>query len=283
MGNAAYILVRLLSISAYMYILTFVVRLLFQGPHFNANSVRFQSSIVRVSVSADSSLSQNAHARIIQLIRATASEVPPSVQKSLSGGKRKIRIDGNSHLMLYLFDQAYMLKYDSTHGVFKGTISVLDESTLEINEKQLKVSKSDPADIPWGDSGADYAVESSGVFTTVDKASAHKKSYAPNMDVVSNASCTANCLAPLAKVVHEEFGIVEGILGYTDEDAVSNFSVGDTRSSIFDAKAGIGLNYSFMKLVSWFDNEWGILGIQLFYNNRVLDLIEHMALVAAPN
>ncbi|CAN1263165.1 Glyceraldehyde-3-phosphate dehydrogenase GAPCP2, chloroplastic [Linum perenne] len=294
---------------------------------------------------------------------------------------------------------AYMLKYDSTHGNFNGTITVLDESTLEINGKQIKISsKREPADIPWGDFGAEYVVESSGVFTTIDKAADHKKggatkvvisapsadapmfvvgvneqTYQSNMDVVSNASCTTNCLAPLAKVVHEEFGILEGlmttvhattatqktvdgpsmkdwrggrgasqniipsstgaakavgkvlpelngkltgmafrvptpnvsvvdltcrleksasyddvkaaikyasegplkgILGYTDEDVVSNDFVGDSRSSIFDAKAGIGLSSSFMKLVSWYDNEWG-------YSNRVLDLIGHMALVAS--
>ncbi|MBA0668234.1 hypothetical protein Goklo_001168, partial [Gossypium klotzschianum] len=239
----------------------------------------------------------------------------------------------------------------------------------------------DPAEIPWGKFGAEFVVESSGIFTTVSKASAHmkggakkvvisapstdapmfvvgvnEKSYKPSMNVVSNASCTTNCLAPLAKVVHEEFGIIEGlmttvhattatqktvdgpsmkdwrggrgagqniipsstgaakavgkvlpelngkltgmafrvptpnvsvvdltcrlqksasyetvkaaikrasqgplkgILGYTDEDVVSSDFVGDPRSSIFDAKAGIGLGNSFMKLVSWYDNEWG--------------------------
>ncbi|KAB5538561.1 hypothetical protein DKX38_016094 [Salix brachista] len=296
---------------------------------------------------------------------------------------------------------AYMFKYDSTHGVFNGTIMVLDDSTLEINGKQIKItSKRDPAEIPWGDFGAEYVVESSGIFTTVEKAAAHKKggakkvvisapsadapmfvigvnekTYKPSMDIVSNASCTTNCLAPLAKVVHEEFGIVEGlmttvhattatqktvdgpsrkdwrggrgaaqniipsstgaakavgkvlpelngkltgmafrvptsnvsvvdltcrleksasyedvkaaikyasegplmgILGYTDDDVVSNDFLGDSRSSIFDAKAGIGLSASFMKLISWYDNEWG-------YSNRVLDLIEHMAMVAAYN
>ncbi|KAL0909383.1 hypothetical protein M5K25_020247 [Dendrobium thyrsiflorum] len=297
--------------------------------------------------------------------------------------------------------QAYMFKYDSTHGVFKGTLKVVDESTLEINGKRIAVtSKRDPAEIPWGDFGAEYVVESSGVFTTMGKASAHlkggakkvvisapsadapmfvvgvnEKVYQPSMNIVSNASCTTNCLAPLAKVVHEEFGIVEGlmttvhattatqktvdgpsmkdwrggrgasqniipsstgaakavgkvlpelngkltgmafrvptpnvsvvdltcrlekdasyedvkaairfasegplkgILGYTDEDVVSNDFIGDSRSSIFDAKAGIGLSSQFMKLVSWYDNEWG-------YSNRVLDLIEHMALVCARN
>ncbi|CAA6668609.1 unnamed protein product [Spirodela intermedia] len=282
---------------------------------------------------------------------------------------------------------AYMLKYDSTHGVFKGTINVLNETTLEINGKRIAIT-----------CNRFYVIESSGVFTTLSKASAHLKggakkvvisapsadapmfvvgvnerSYDPSMDVVSNASCTTNCLAPLAKVVHEEFGIAEGlmttvhattatqktvdapskkdwrggrgagqniipsstgaakavgkvlpelngkltgmafrvptpnvsvvdltcrlekaasyddvkavikyasegplkgILGYTDEDVVSNDFIGDPRSSIFDAKAGIGLSTSFMKLVSWYDNEWG-------YSNRVLDLIEHMSLVSA--
>lgn len=294
---------------------------------------------------------------------------------------------------------AYMFKYDSTHGVFNGSISVVDESTLEINGKQIKVeNKRNPAEIPWGNYGVEYVVESSGIFTTLEKAAAHKKggakkvvisapsadapmfvvgvnenTYKPNMDIVSNASCTTNCLAPLAKVIHEEFGILEGlmttvhattatqktvdgpsmkdwrggrgaaqniipsstgaakavgkvlpelngkltgmafrvptpnvsvvdltcrleksssyedvkaairyaadgplrgILGYTDEDVVSNDFVGDSRSSIFDAKAGLALSSSFVKLVSWYDNEWG-------YSNRVLDLIEHMALVAA--
>ncbi|KAI8553203.1 hypothetical protein RHMOL_Rhmol06G0326000 [Rhododendron molle] len=369
------------------------------------------------------SSSQKCDARTLQSIKATATEIPPTVLKLQSSGKAKVGINGFGRigrLVLRIASSrddidvvavndpfvdakymAYMLKYDSTHGVFKGTIKVLDESTLVINGKQIKVSSiRDPADIPWGDYGAEYVVESSGVFTTIDKASAHKKggakkvvisapsadapmfvigvnesAYKPDMDVVSNASCTTNCLAPLAKVVHEEFGILEGlmttvhattatqktvdgpsmkdwrggrgaaqniipsstgaakavgkvlpelngkltgmafrvptpnvsvvdltcrleksasyedvkaaiknasegpllgILGYTDEDVVSNDFLGDSRSSIFDAKAGIGLSASFMKLVSWYDNEWG-------YSNRVLDLIEHMALVAANN
>nr|GEU76201.1 glyceraldehyde-3-phosphate dehydrogenase of plastid 2 [Tanacetum cinerariifolium] len=377
---------------------------------FKANS----SSFLRV----------NNNARCVTSIKATtATQLPPTVAKSGSGGKTKVGINGFGRigrLVLRIASfrddievvavndpfinsdyMAYMLKYDSTHGLFKGTINVVDESTLEINGKQIKVtSQRDPAMIPWGDSGADYVVESSGIFTTLDSASAHKKggakkvvisapsadapmfvvgvnetTYKPNMDIVSNASCTTNCLAPLAKVVHEEFGIVEGlmttvhattatqktvdgpsmkdwrggrgaaqniipsstgaakavgkvlpelngkltgmafrvptanvsvvdltcrleksasyedvkaaikyasegplqgILGYTDEDVVSNDFVGDSRSSIFDAKAGIGLSASFVKLVSWYDNEWG-------YSNRVLDLIEHMALVAATN
>ncbi|AQK68755.1 Glyceraldehyde-3-phosphate dehydrogenase, cytosolic [Zea mays] len=368
-------------------------------------------------------------ARNLEPLRAIATQAPPAMPQYSSGEKTKIGINGFGRigrlvlriatsrddievvavndpfidakymvrkLILIL---AYMFKYDSTHGPFKGSIRVVDDSTLEINGKKVTItSKRDPAEIPWGNFGAEYVVESSGVFTTTDKASAHLKggakkvvisapsadapmfvvgvnenSYDPKMNVVSNASCTTNCLAPLAKVVHEEFGIVEGlmttvhattatqktvdgpsmkdwrggrgaaqniipsstgaakavgkvlpelngkltgmafrvptpnvsvvdltcrieksasyddvkaaiktasegalkgILGYTDEDVVSNDFVGDSRSSIFDAKAGIGLSSSFMKLVSWYDNEWG-------YSNRVLDLIAHMALVSA--
>ncbi|BBH01439.1 glyceraldehyde-3-phosphate dehydrogenase of plastid 2 [Prunus dulcis] len=360
-------------------------------------------------------------ARSVQPIKATATELPPTIQRSGCGGKTKVGINGFGRIgrlvlrvatsrddieVVAVNDplvdakyMAYMFKYDSTHGVFDGSISVVDDSTLEINGKTIKVvSKRDPAEIPWGDYGVEYVVESSGIFTTVEKASLHKKggakkvvisapsadapmfvvgvnerTYKPNMDIVSNASCTTNCLAPLAKVIHEEFGILEGlmttvhattatqktvdgpsmkdwrggrgagqniipsstgaakavgkvlpelngkltgmafrvptpnvsvvdltcrlektssyedvkaairyaadgplrgILGYTEEDVVSNDFVGDSRSSIFDAKAGLALSSSFVKLVSWYDNEWG-------YSNRVLDLIEHMALVAA--
>ncbi|XVE53422.1 hypothetical protein DITRI_Ditri03aG0001900 [Diplodiscus trichospermus] len=373
-----------------------------------------------VSTRSSSSL-QKCNSRSIQPIKATATEIPPTVPKSRSSGKTKIGINGFGRIgrlvlrvatsrddidVVAVNDpfidakyMAYMFKYDSTHGSFKGTIRVVDASTLEINGKQIQVvSKRDPAEIPWGDYGADFVIESSGVFTTLAKASAHmkggakkvvisapsadapmfvvgvnEKTYKPSMDIVSNASCTTNCLAPLAKVVHEEFGIVEGlmttvhattatqktvdgpsmkdwrggrgagqniipsstgaakavgkvlpelngkltgmafrvptpnvsvvdltcrlqksasyedvkavikyaaegplkgILGYTDEDVVSNDFVGDSRSSIFDAKAGIGLSDSFMKLVAWYDNEWG-------YSNRVCDLIEHIALVGA--
>jgi len=389
----------------------------------NLNMSKHQSSLFGTSVPSGSSSLQTCSVRSVQPVKATATEAPPTVPRSRTGGKTRIGINGFGRIgrlvlrvaisrdgidVVSVNDpfidakyMAYMFKYDSTHGVFKGTIRVLDDSTLEINGKQIKVvSKRDPAEIPWGDFGADYVVESSGVFTTIEKASTHKKggakkvvisapsadapmfvvgvnekTYKPNMDIVSNASCTTNCLAPLAKVVDEEFGIIEGlmttvhattatqktvdgpsmkdwrggrgaaqniipsstgaakavgkvlpqlngkltgmafrvptpnvsvvdltcrleksasyedvkaaikyasegplrgILGYTDEDVVSNDFVGDSRSSIFDAKAGIGLNNSFMKLVSWYDNEWG-------YSNRVLDLIEHMALVASLN
>ncbi|CAL0326376.1 unnamed protein product [Lupinus luteus] len=386
-------------------------------------SIRFQNSMFGSSIPCESLVLRNCNARSIHPIKATATEIPLPVEKSKGTGKTRIGINGFGRIgrlvlrvatsrddidVVAVNDpfidakyMAYMFKYDSTHGPFKGTIKVIDDSSLEINGKKVKiVSKRDPADIPWGDFGADYVVESSGVFTTLDKASSHlkagakkvvisapsadapmfvvgvnEKTYQPNMDIVSNASCTTNCLAPLAKVVNEEFGIVEGlmttvhattatqktvdgpsmkdwrggrgasqniipsstgaakavgkvlpelngkltgmafrvptanvsvvdltvrlqkrasyedvkaaikrasegplkgILGYTDEDVVSNDFVGDSRSSIFDAKAGIGLSDSFIKLVSWYDNEWG-------YSNRVLDLVEHMALLGARN
>lgn len=287
-----------------------------------------------------------------------------------------------------------MLKYDSTHGVFKGTIEV-SGSDLIVNGKTVKFyTERDPSAIPWKDTGAEYIVESTGVFTTTEKASAHLKGgakrviiSAPSADapmyvmgvnektydgkaaVISNASCTTNCLAPLAKVVNDKFGIVEGlmttvhsytatqktvdgpsakdwrggrgaaqniipsstgaakavgkvipelngkltgmafrvptsnvsvvdltcrlekpasyetikaalkeasegelkgILGYTEDEIVSSDLNGNANSSIFDAKAGISLNDNFVKLVSWYDNEWG-------YSRRVLDLLSYVA------
>merc|ERR1712115_743931 len=288
----------------------------------------------------------------------------------------------------------YMFKYDSTHGRYKGEVCV-EGDKLKINGKEIAVfGERDPTAIPWGSAGADYVVESTGVFTTTEKASAHfqggakkviisapsadapmfvmgvnEDAYSPDMKVVSNASCTTNCLAPLVKVVNDNFDVVEGlmttvhvttatqktvdgpsnkdwrggrgaaqniipsstgaakavgkvipalngkltgmafrvptpdvsvvdltvrlekgasyadickcikdaskgslkgILGYTDEDVVSCDFLGDNRSSIFDAKAGIMLSSTFVKLVSWYDNEYG-------YSNRVVDLINYMA------
>lgn len=288
----------------------------------------------------------------------------------------------------------YMFKYDSTHGRFKGDVSTKD-GKLIVNGKEIAVfTEKEPSKIPWGQLGAEYVVESTGVFTTVDKCQPHLQAgakkvviTAPSADapmfvmgvnedkytgseaVVSNASCTTNCLAPLAKVIHEKFGIVEalmttvhsytatqktvdgpsnkdwrggrgaaqniipsstgaakavgkvipdlngkltgmafrvptanvsvvdltarlnkgakyeeicavikeaangplkGILGYTDEEVVSADFIGDTNSSIFDAKAGLALNDNFVKLVSWYDNEYG-------YSNRVVDLILFMS------
>jgi len=291
---------------------------------------------------------------------------------------------------------AYMLKYDSSHGVFKGDIDI-DGQDLVVNGKKIRFyGERDPASIPWGETGAHYVVESTGVFTTTEKAKAHltggakkviisapsadapmyvigvnENSYDGSADVISNASCTTNCLAPLAKVIHDKFTIIEGlmttvhsytatqktvdgpsskdwrggrgaaqniipsstgaakavgkvipelngkltgmsmrvptanvsvvdltvriekgatydeikavikeasegplkgILGYTEDEIVSSDLNGNTNSSIFDAKAGISLNNNFVKLVSWYDNEWG-------YSRRVLDLLVYIAKV----
>lgn len=137
----------------------------------------------------------------------------------------------NVEYMVYLF------KYDSTHGRFKGSVSHSGQS-LVVNGKEIRVfQERDPASIPWGEAGAEYVVEATGVFTTVDKCRAHLKggakkviitapsadapmfvcgvnldAYKPDMDIVSNASCTTNCLAPLAKVIHDNFGIEEGLM-----------------------------------------------------------------------
>ncbi len=290
----------------------------------------------------------------------------------------------------------YMFKYDTVHGQWKHhELKVKDDKTLLFGEKPVAVfGIRNPEEIPWGETGAEYIVESTGVFTDKDKAAAHLKGgakkviisapskdapmfvvgvneheYKPELDIVSNASCTTNCLAPLAKVIHDNFGIVEGlmttvhsitatqktvdgpsmkdwrggraasfniipsstgaakavgkvlpslngkltgmafrvptvdvsvvdltvrlekgasydeikaamkeasegklkgIVGYTEDDVVSTDFIGDNRSSIFDAKAGIALNKKFVKLVAWYDNEWG-------YSTRVVDLIVHMS------
>jgi len=288
----------------------------------------------------------------------------------------------------------YMFKYDSTHGQYKGSVEV-SNGKLVIDGQEIAVfNERDPAAIPWASAGVTYVVESTGVFTTVEKASAHhtggaekvvisapsadapmfvmgvnENSYSPDMKVVSNASCTTNCLAPVAKVIHDNYTIVEGlmttvhaltatqksvdgpsgkdwrggrgagqniipsstgaakavgkvipelngkltgmafrvptpdvsvvdltvrlgkeasykeicdklkeaslegplkgILGYTEDMVVSTDFLGDDRSSIFDANAGIQLSPTFVKLVSWYDNEFG-------YSNRVVDLIKFM-------
>ena len=133
---------------------------------------------------------------------------------------------------------AYMVKYDTAHGRFDGEVSNKDEHTLVVNGKEIKVyNEMDPANIPWGKDGVDYVLECSGVFTTMEKAEAHLKggakkviisapskdapmfvmgvnneTYDPSMNIVSNASCTTNCLAPLAKVINDNFGIVDGLM-----------------------------------------------------------------------
>ncbi len=304
----------------------------------------------------------------------------------------KVDVVGINDPFIDLEYMVYMLRYDTVHGQFKGTIETKGDK-LVVNGKEIAVYASmNPAEIPWKDCGAEYVVESTGVFTTTEKASAHiqagakkvvisapsadapmfvmgvnNNKYTKDMTVISNASCTTNCLAPLAKVIHEKFGIIEGlmttvhattatqktvdgpskkdwrggrgaafniipsstgaakavgkvipelngkltgmafrvptadvsvvdltcrlekaatydeikaavkaasenelngILGYTEDAVVSSDFISDARTSIFDAKAGISLNDNFVKLVSWYDNEWG-------YSNKVVDLIAY--------
>jgi len=289
----------------------------------------------------------------------------------------------------------YMFKYDSTHGRFKGEVKE-EGGMLVVNGQRIQVfQERNPADIAWAKVGAEYVVESTGVFTTVDKAKTHMtggakkviitapsadapmfvmgvnhEKYDPSLPIISNASCTTNCLAPLAKVINDNFGIEEGlmttvhavtatqktvdgpsgklwrdgrgafqniipastgaakavgkvipelngkltgmafrvptpdvsvvdltcrlkkgatyeeivavmkaasesdnwkgILGFTNEEVVSSDFTGDSHSSIFDAKAGISLSKNFVKLVAWYDNEYG-------YSCRVVDLIKYVA------
>ena len=291
---------------------------------------------------------------------------------------------------------AYMVKFDSAHGRFNGDIKS-EEGKLIVDGKTINVyNEMDPNNIPWGKEGVEYVLECSGVFTTMEKAQAHldagakkvlisapskdapmfvmgvnNKSYDPSMNIVSNASCTTNCLAPLAKVINDNFGIKEGlmttvhsttatqktvdgaskkdwrggraasaniipsstgaakavgkvipelngkltgmafrvptidvsvvdltcnlekpttyeeicaamkkasegelkgIVEYCDEDVVSSDFLSDEHTSIFDAKAGIMLTDTFVKLVAWYDNEWG-------YAHKLVDLAAYMASV----
>ncbi|KAK6201182.1 putative glyceraldehyde-3-phosphate dehydrogenase [Scheffersomyces amazonensis] len=289
---------------------------------------------------------------------------------------------------------AYMFKYDSTHGRYKGTVEAEGEY-LVINGKKIKVFQfKDPSEIPWGANGVEYVIESTGIFTKLAGAQKHidagakkviitapsadapmfvvgvnETKITPDLTIISNASCTTNCLAPLAKVINDEFGIKEGlmttvhsitatqktvdgpshkdwrggrtasgniipsstgaakavgkvipelngkltglslrvpttdvsvvdltvnlgratsyeeikavvkkaaegplkgVLGYTEDDVVSTDFLSSTYSSVFDAKAGILLSPTFVKLISWYDNEYG-------YSTRVVDLVEYVA------
>lgn len=289
---------------------------------------------------------------------------------------------------------AYMVKYDSIHGRFKGQVSSAD-GKLIVNGKEIKVyNEMDPKNIPWKAEGVEYVLECSGVFTTTEKASAHleagakkviisapskdapmfvmgvnNNTYTKDMNIISNASCTTNCLAPLAKIINDNFGITEGlmttvhsttatqktvdgaskkdwrggraasaniipsstgaakavgkvipelngkltgmsfrvptidvsvvdltcnlakpatyeeiclavkkasenelkgIVEYVDEDVVSSDFINDEHTSIFDAKAGIALTDTFVKLVAWYDNEWG-------YSHKLVDLAVYIA------
>lgn len=307
--------------------------------------------------------------------------------------EKNVKVVGINDPFISLDYMVYMFQYDSTHGRFKGTVTTEDNKLIINGHSIMIFAEREPAKIDWKSTGACYVVESTGVFTTIEKAKVHiqggaqkviisapsadapmfvmgvnEQNYKKDMSVVSNASCTTNCLAPLVKVIHENFTIAEGlmttvhavtatqktvdgpsskdwrggrgafqniipsstgaakavakvipemngkltgmafrvpvadvsvvdltvklvkgasydeikktvkaaadgplkgILGYIDEDVVSQDFCGDTHSSIFDARAGIALNDNFVKLVSWYDNEVG-------YSNRVVELMQHM-------
>lgn len=289
---------------------------------------------------------------------------------------------------------AYMVKFDTVHGRFNGEVSGKD-NILTVNGKEIKVyNEMDPHNIPWGELGVEYVLECSGAFTTLEKAQAHidagakkvvisapskdapmfvmgvnNEEYDPSMNIISNASCTTNCLAPLAKVINDNFGIkdglmttvhsttatqktvdgaskkdwrggraasaniipsstgaakavgkvipslngkltgmafrvptvdssvvdltcnlekpatyeeicaavkraseneMKGIIEYVDEPVVSSDFIHDSHTSIFDSTAGIALTDTFVKLVAWYDNEWG-------YSNKLVDLVRYIA------
>ncbi|GAY44030.1 hypothetical protein CUMW_079120 [Citrus unshiu] len=218
----------------------------------------------------------------------------------------------------------YMFKYDSVHGQWKhNELKVKDEKTLLFGEKPVAVfGFRNPEEIPWAKTGAEYVVESTGVFTDKDKAAAHLKKTvdgpsmkdwrggrAASFNIIPSSTGAAKAVGKVLPALNgkltgmsfrvptvdvsvvdltvrlekeatyeeiknaikeESEGKLKGILGYTEEDVVSTDFVGDSRSSIFDAKAGIALSKNFVKLVSWYDNEWG-------YSSRVIDLIVHMA------
>jgi len=313
--------------------------------------------------------------------------------RGLARTTKKVRVVAVNDPFMDPEYMVYLFKYDSTHGHYTGTVETKNgKLIIDGNEITVHTSKN-PADIPWAKDGAEVVVESTGFFTTKDGAGGHltggakkviisapsndapmyvmgvnETSYKSDQHVISNASCTTNCLAPLAKVINDKFGIVEGlmttvhattatqktvdgpsgkdwrsgrtaatnvipaatgaakavgkvipalngkltgmafrvpttnvsvvdltvrlekaatydeikeaikaesngalkgILGYTDDEVVSSDFNHDSRSSIFDAKAGISLNDKFVKLIAWYDNEWG-------YSNRVLDLIVYI-------
>src|SRR5947209_3920150 len=202
---------------------------------------------------------------------------------------------------------AHLLKWDSVHGKFDGEISYDPENIIVRGHKIKVLKERDPGNLPWKDLGVDVVLESTGFFTSRDKAELHItkggakrvliSAPAKNPDltlclgindelydgskhfIVSNASCTTNCLASMAKVLHDNFGIVNGfmstihsytndqrILEYTDEPLVSIDIVGNPHSCIFDSKLTMTHGGRFVKIVGWYDNEWG-------YSNRCVGML----------
>ena len=280
-------------------------------------------------------------------------------------GKEEVEVVAVNDPFVAADYMAYMTKFDTVHGRFNGTVEEKD-GNLVVNGRVIKVyNEMDPKNIPWGELGVEYVLECSGVFTTMEKA------HSSDMNIVSNASCTTNCLAPLAKIINDNFGIKEGlmttvhsttatqktvdgaskkdwrggraasaniipsstgaakavgkvipslngkltgmafrvptvdvsvvdltcnlerpttyeeicaavkrasenelkgIVEYTDEPVVSSDFLSDMHTSIFDATAGIMLTDTFVKLVAWYDNEWG-------YSNKLVDLACYMSTV----
>ena len=309
-------------------------------------------------------------------------------------GRDDIQVVGINDPFLEPEYMAYLFKYDTVHGRFSGSINVTDNGLVVDGTEIAVFGEKTPQNIPWRECGADYVVDSTGVFKTAEQLHAHidagaqrvvtsappgddtpmfvmgvnHDSYQPTMQIVSNASCTTNCLAPVAKVLHDNFGIIEGlmttvhavtatqkvadgpsgknwrdgraasgniipastgaakavgkvipelegrltgmafrvpvqdvsvvdltcriekgasydeikaamkaasegamrgVLGYTEDEVVSSDFIGEPRTSVFDANAGIWLNPHFVKVVAWYDNEWA-------YACKMLDLITHM-------
>src|SRR5258706_171331 len=181
---------------------------------------------------------------------------------------------------------AYLLKHDSTHGRYDGTVEAKEDGIV-VDGKFIKcVSVRNPAELPWGSLGADYVVESTGLFTDLEGAMNHTKAGGKPVVISAPTKAKDEAVPTLAPRVNADKptsykeicaamkaaseGPLKGILGYTEEEVVSTDFLHDPRSSIFDAGAGIELNAHFFKTVSWYDNEWG-------YSCRVIDLMVHMA------
>merc|ERR1711971_274679 len=177
----------------------------------------------------------------------------------------------------------YQLKYDSVHGRYQGTIGTKKEGNKEylvVDGAEIQIfHEKDPASIPWGESGAHYVCESTGIFTEQAKAELHIKGgvkkviiSAPPKDLTCRLNKSATYDEIVAAIKDAAAGPMSGILDWTEDEVVSTDFVSCKHSSIFDVEAGIALNGNFVKLVSWYDNEWG-------YSNRLVELAAHMSKV----